>query len=123
MQEKKPIDHVFFYDSGDDSLTFISKKASAKHTINTGLVLVSLDDKGEIVALEFMGANKNFNIKKEVLKNLSHAEIKFNFNKENKSVIINVTIYCANKEIIISTPVVNEFILSAKANSFKATCA
>jgi len=114
---------VFCYDSGDDSLTFVRKGNGADHTLNLGLLLLSLNEKNEVVALELMGAHKNFKIDKNVLKNLSKAKLKFDFHKDKKTLIINIELLCKDRETIRPLIVLNDFSVEGLMNesqSFKA---
>lgn len=119
MRTKKMDKNILLYDSGDDSLTFIHKDLRAKHTINTGLALISLDAKGKVAALELLGVEKNFSVKKAILENLKEAEIKLQTNKELKLLIINITLLFENKEIIINTTAKHKFVATTNS-SFKA---
>lgn len=92
------INDLFHYDSGDDSLTFINKNKDAEFTINTGLVLLSLNKKHQIVALELMGANKNFDIPKSILNNLKKAKVKFDYHKDKKALIINIELFFSEEK-------------------------
>lgn len=114
---QRPKSNIFFYDAGDDSLTFIRKDCAARHTIDAGLVLVSLDARNAVVALEFMGARKNFGISKKVLEGLRQARV--TLRKEKDSLIIAVSLRCDEKEYrIVSTSTVREAL---GASTFKAT--
>ncbi len=84
-------DKIAIYDSGDDSLAFIDLNRGIR-TINTGFMLLTVDKKGKITAIELMGAHKNFRIPKEVLENMQNAKINISFSKEKKKVFINILI-------------------------------
>ncbi len=119
MRQERAPRNIFFYDKGDDSLTFIHKGLEAIETVNTGLALISLDAKGRVAALELMGARKNFGVEKEVLENLKQADVRFATNKEKKTVIITVKLHYENKEVIINTTAEHDAINAT--HSFKAT--
>ena len=92
---------ICFYDKGDDSLTFINKNRNAKHTVNTGLILLSLNPKKQIEGIQLMGANKNFKIEKNVLENLTRGMVKFDYHKNQKALIITISLYYKEKKPLL----------------------
>lgn len=58
------------YDENVDHLTIFKTHEPFHSTLDTGLVLLSFNEKKEIVGLEFMGAQKNFKIPRDALMNL-----------------------------------------------------
>jgi uncharacterized protein YuzE len=111
-------ENIVFYDEQDDSLTFIHKAKSVVQTISTGFVLISLDEIGCVVALEFMGAIKNFRIAKEVLTHLRTAEVLFASNQEKNLLVITVNIFSDEGKAIINTTTNHTPITST--HSFKS---
>lgn len=89
------------YDDGDDSLTFI-KNSAGDHTVNTGFTLITFDKKGNVTALELMGAYKNFKIPKDVLMSIESAKITFNLNHQKKKILIKILIQYADNEKPVS---------------------
>lgn len=55
------IDYIH-YDENVDHLTIYKDDEQIASNIDTGLVIISLNKKKEIIGLEFMGAHKNFSI-------------------------------------------------------------
>ncbi len=88
---------IVCYDKGDDSLTFI-KSNNGEHTINTGITLITLSKKGQITALELMGAHKNFRIPMKVLNGIKNARVNFNFDNKNKKLFISILIKYQDKQ-------------------------
>ncbi len=114
--------NIVAYDSGDDSLTFINKDLKGAHTINTGLMLLTVTSDNIISAVELMGANKNFDIPEEVLENITSAKIAFDMKKDINNLIIKIVLHYENKEkdIIVSSNM-NTSDISIKHQMFEAT--
>jgi len=78
------------YDENIDHLTIYKANEKIVSSINTGLSILSLNKGKEIVGLEFMGANKNFNVSLEVLKHLTGCKVNLRYDPTNKNLIITV---------------------------------
>jgi len=90
--EKKQLEmKQIFYDSKDDSLTFI-RDNSGVETINTGFTLITLNEDKRITALELMGANKNFRIPSHILNTITGAKVVFSYEKDKKIIILKIFI-------------------------------
>lgn len=78
------------YDENVDHLTMYRDDEQITSTIDTGLVLVGLNKKKEIVGLEFMGAHKNFNIPQDILEALTGCIVDIKYIPEAHFVRISV---------------------------------
>lgn len=86
------------YDEGVDHLTIYKADEKIVSTIDTGLVLMSLNKKGEIVGLEFMGAQKNFRIPEEILKGMRGGRVEIEYKPDTKFVIVKLTLLYKKEE-------------------------
>lgn len=68
----------FMYDEEANSLFIYRQEKKTNLTIDLGEVIIDLDDKMSIVAIEILNPDKVLNIPEEVLKNLVSADIQIN---------------------------------------------
>lgn len=68
----------FMYDEEANSLLIYRQQKKTSLTIDLGDVIIDLDDKMSIVAIEILNPEKVLNASKEILKNLISAEIQIN---------------------------------------------
>ena len=88
-----------FYDEKNDILSLhngFSNNDIFKSNIEAGNIILDLSDKGNIVGIEIMEASDLFDISE--LKNIS--EMKFEANKNNKWINVNIIIDNFNKKSI-----------------------
>ncbi|MEK6955744.1 MAG: DUF2283 domain-containing protein [Nanoarchaeota archaeon] len=88
-----------FYDEKNDILSLhngFSDNERLKSNIEAGNIVLDLSDKGNIVGVEIMEASDLFDISE--LKNIH--EIKFEANKNNKWINVNIIIDDFNKRLI-----------------------
>ncbi|MFA4819742.1 MAG: DUF2283 domain-containing protein [Candidatus Aenigmatarchaeota archaeon] len=69
---------AFMYDEEANSLVIYRQQKKTSLTIDLGEVIIDLDDKMSIVAIEILNPNKILNTSKEVLQNLISADIQIN---------------------------------------------
>ncbi len=86
------------YDENIDHLTIYKSDEKIISNIDTGLVILSFNRKKEIVGMEFMGANKNFKIPLDVLKNLKDCNVEIRYNPNRKFIIISVVLKYQEKQ-------------------------
>lgn len=86
------------YDEAIDHLTIYKADEKIFSTMDTGLVLISLNKKGEIVGLEFMGAQKNFHIPEEVLKWMRGCRVEIEYKPDTKFLIVKLTVLYKKEE-------------------------
>lgn len=86
------------YDEEVDHLTIYKGNEQIASNIDTGLVIVSLNKKKEIIGLEFMGAQKNFFIPHLVLSGLSGCKVEIKYKPENKVLVINLLLRYQQQE-------------------------
>ncbi len=86
------------YDEGVDHLTLHKSDEKIDSNIDTGLAILSLNKKREIVGIEFMGAHKNFKLPLDALKNIKSCNIEMKYFPSQKLLIINAMIRYKEKE-------------------------
>lgn len=120
MKKEDGRKNIVVYDSGDDSLTLINRKRNADHTINAGFALISVNKERQIVGIELMGVNKNFEIPKKVLRNIVSAEVKVRYKEIHKMLVMTITLYSDHKssQLLLSA---NEFKENIHGTNLKAT--
>lgn len=84
------------YDENVDHLIIYKDDEQITSTIDTGLVLVGLNKKKEIVGLEFMGAHKNFNISLNLLGALTGCIVDIKYIPEAH--FVRITVMLKHKE-------------------------
>ena len=86
------------YDENVDHLTIYKANEKIISNVDTGLVILSLNKKKEIVGMEFMGVNKNFKVPLDVLKNLKNGNVEIKYNPDRKFIIISVVLNYQKKQ-------------------------
>lgn len=86
------------YDGNVDHLTIYKADEEIISNIDTGLVILSFNKKKEIVGMEFMGANKNFKISLDILKNLKDCNVEIKYNPNRKFIVISVVLKYQKKQ-------------------------
>ena len=86
------------YDEGVDHLTLHKLDEKITATLDTGLTLLSLNKKKEIISIEFMGAHKNFNLPLEALKNLKSCIVELKYFPPQKLLIMHAILKYKEKE-------------------------
>ena len=86
------------YDENVDHLTIYKADEEIMSNIDTGLVILSLNRKKEIVGMEFMGANKNFKIPLDILKNLKDCNVEIRYNPDKKFIVISTVLKYQKKQ-------------------------
>lgn len=86
------------YDDQVDHLVIYKESEKISSNIDTGLVIISLNDKKDVIGLEFMGAQKNFNIPEFILKNLKGCKVTIEYNPNLKFVSINLILQYRREE-------------------------
>ena len=95
-------DDYLNYDERVDHLIIYKSREQIVFNIDTGLAIFSLNSKKEIVGIEFLGANKNFKIPKEILENLSGCNVEIKYSPENSKIDISISKKQHTIEILIS---------------------
>lgn len=117
------IDYVH-YDATVDHLTIYKKDEQIVSNVDTGLAIVSLNGKKEIVGFEFMGAHKNFKIPLDVLKQLKGCKVQLEYNPERKVLVISVTLqYPKNETPLVYSSANIDFGNTAFSERFAASIA
>lgn len=80
------------YDEGVDHLTIYKAHEKIVFNIDTGFVVLSLNEKREIVGMEFMGMHKNFKVPFETLKHITGCTVEIRYEPQNKMVVINMAL-------------------------------
>ena len=78
------------YDENVDHLTIYKSDSDIDKTIDTGLVLLNLNTKKEIVGIEIMGAKKNFKIPQAVLQHITGCTVDIQYDPHRQLVILNI---------------------------------
>ena len=90
------------YDEKIDHLTIHKADEKIVSSIDTGLAVLSLNDKKEIVGIEFMGMQKNFGVQLDALKNIQRCTVDVRYDPAKKLLILNVHLRYHKEE----TPIV-----------------
>lgn len=90
------------YDEGIDHLTIYKAGEHIVSNLDTGLAVLSLNERKEVVGIEFMGAHKNFGIPQEVLKNIWGCTVEIRYDPSKRLLILNVHLKYRKEE----TPIV-----------------
>ncbi|MBN2422186.1 hypothetical protein JXB41_03080 [Candidatus Woesearchaeota archaeon] len=80
------------YDDNVDHLTIYKANEKIVKSIDAGYAILSLNEKKEIVGLEFMGINKKLGISLDILQNIVGCEVHITYNPSEKMLVINVLI-------------------------------
>ena len=86
------------YDEQTDHLTIYKSEEKIVSNIDTGLAILSLNKRKEIVGIEFMGATQNFKVPLDILKNLQGCRVEMRYNPSTKILIINAILEYQHKE-------------------------
>ncbi len=86
------------YDENVDHLTIYKANEEIVANIDSGLVILSLNKKKEIMGIEFMGAHKNFNLPLTLLEHLESCKVSIKYIPHNKMIIITVQLKAKDKE-------------------------
>lgn len=94
------------YDENVDHLTIYRSDSDIDKTIDTGLVLLSLNKNKEIIGIEVMGAYKNFKIPLEVLQHITGCMVDIKYDPHHQLVILNIKLQYEQQEspIILQLP-------------------
>lgn len=92
------IDYIH-YDENVDHLTIYKNDEQIASNIDTGLVIVSLNKKKEIIGLEFMGAHKNFNIPTHILNSFTNCIVNIKYTPELHFIVINIMLKSKKEEM------------------------
>ena len=109
------------YDEGVDHLTIYKAGENIVSNIDTGLAILSLNGKKEIVGIEFMGVHKNFGVSLDVLKSMRGCTVEVRYDPGKKLLVINVHL----KYEKVETPIIcsyENFDFGEKAFSEKFAC-
>lgn len=91
------IDYIH-YDENVDHLIIYKNDEPIASNIDTGLVIVSLNKKKEIIGLEFMGAHKNFHVPSSILQSIHGCIVELHYNPEKKALIITLLLKYKEQE-------------------------
>lgn len=86
------------YDGNVDHLTIYKSGEKIASNIDTGLAILSLNKKKEIVGIEFMGAHEHFHVPLEILNHIQSCKVDLRYNPQKKILIINVLLQFQKKE-------------------------
>lgn len=86
------------YDNNVDHLTIHRSDSTIERSIDTGLVVLSLNKEKEIVGIEIMGAHKNFKIPLEVLQQITSCTVNVRYDPQRHLVILNIMLQYKQQE-------------------------
>ncbi len=86
------------YDENVDHLTIYRSDSTIERSIDTGLVILSLNREQEIVGIEIMGAWKNFKVPLDVLQHLTGCTVDIRYDPHRHLVILNVLLQYEHQE-------------------------
>ena len=86
------------YDENVDHLTIYRSDSKIERSIDTGFVVLSLNQEKEIVGIEIMGASKNFKIPLEALQHITGCTVDIRYDPQRHLVILNILLQYEHQE-------------------------
>ncbi|HLC70576.1 MAG TPA: DUF2283 domain-containing protein [Candidatus Nanoarchaeia archaeon] len=86
------------YDENVDHLTIYRSDSKIERSIDTGFVVLSLNQEKDIVGIEIMGAWKNFKVPLNVLQHLTGCTVEIRYDPHRQLVILNVMLRYEHQE-------------------------
>jgi len=122
MAKNTPKDMITDYDKGTDALVIHREGARSSGSIELGDIIIDLDQKGEVVGLEFLQAAKQLTslfsqpISKQMLEKITSCAMKTKH--VGKNVFVTIELAMAGhqfEETVIPVPIIEQRLIEAEA--------